>query len=122
MVGQGVAITPSDNKIYAPIDGEVIVLSPKKNAIGIKSQTGIEVLIHVGINTEKIENEFTSYVKEGDLINRGDLLVSFNRRMLDKKEYNYDIPVLITNYKEYKDVVYTDNGKVNVGDSLIVII
>lgn len=97
MMGEGVAIKPKDNYVYSPIDGEVAVIYESKHAIIIKSDTGIQVLIHIGLDTAKLEGRgFGSYVKEGDRVSSGDKLIFFDREYLENKS-SLDTPIVVTN-------------------------
>lgn len=97
MMGEGVAIKPKDNYVYSPIDGEVAVIYESKHAIIIKSDTGIQVLIHIGLDTAKLEGRgFGSYVKEGDRVSAGDKLIFFDREYLETKS-SLDTPIVVTN-------------------------
>lgn len=121
-MGSGVVIVPNEGKVYAPVSGEVIVLPPSKHAVGIKTRYGMEVLLHVGLDSNKIENEFCAYIKEGQKVQQGDLLITFDKKALKKKAYATDTLVIITNSKEYTDVIASTQKNVCVGDNLLIVI
>ena len=97
MMGEGIAIKPKDNLVYSPIDGEVAVLYESKHALMIKGKSGINLLIHVGMNTAKLEGRgFGSFVKVGDKVLAGDKLMFFDTEYVENKS-SLDTPVVITN-------------------------
>ncbi|MBI9011964.1 MAG: PTS glucose transporter subunit IIA [Clostridiales bacterium] len=111
MVGDGFAIDPTEGKVYAPIDGEVIQIFPTKHAIGIKSTEGIEVLIHFGIDTVELKGEgFTSYILAGDQVKVGDLLLEVDLSVLEARGKSAITPIIFTDKKQYKsfDVSYKE--------------
>lgn len=98
MLGDGFAVNPQDNKVYAPVSGVVRVLFPTKHAISIKTNEGIDILVHVGIDTVKLNGEgFEVYVQKGDNVKKGDLLITFNKKILKEKVKSLICPVIITN-------------------------
>lgn len=100
MMGDGFAVIPSEGKVTSPVIGEIIQVFPTKHAIGIKSKEGLEILIHVGLETVALKGEgFKVFVKEGQTINVGDPLLEF------------DIPFLINNNKEIVTPVIITNGE-----------
>lgn len=119
-MGKGVAINPTSEKVYAPSDGEVSVLTQTKHAIGIKTKDGIEVLIHIGMDTVQLNGKhFTSYVAQGDTIVKGQLLLEFDRKAIESAGYSIIIPVTITNTDDYFDVLETENTTVGTNDVLL---
>jgi glucose-specific phosphotransferase system IIA component len=97
MMGEGVAVIPNDNFIYSPLDGEIVLVYDAKHAIAIKDSSGLKVLIHVGIDSVKLEGRgFATYVKVGDKVNKGDKLMFFDREFLEKKASSVT-PMVITN-------------------------
>ncbi|QTL52350.1 beta-glucoside-specific PTS transporter subunit IIABC [Priestia aryabhattai] len=113
LVGQGVAIRPLEGKVFAPFDGKVEVLYNTKHAIGLKSVLGIEVLIHVGLDTVNLEGKhFTSKVKQGQEIKVGDLILEFDIEAIKEEGYDTITPVIITNSSEYSDIVINENKNI----------
>ena len=97
MMGEGAAIIPNDNCIYSPIDGEVVVLYESKHAIIIKGKSGIKLLIHIGMDTAKLEGRgFGSFVKLGDKVLSGDKLIFFDTEYVEDKS-SLETPIVITN-------------------------
>lgn len=89
MLGDGIAVNPVDGTVYAPCDGEVSLLFPTKHAVGIKADTGVEVLIHIGINTVGLEGAgFEAYVSQGDRVKRGDKLIQADLELIREKGLN----------------------------------
>lgn len=110
VLGKGIAIIPSEGKVYAPFDGTVITLFPTKHAIGIVSDNGCEVLIHIGMNTVQLNGKyFTSHVQQGDKVKKGQLLVEFDIDHILQEEYNLETPVIITNTKDYSNININTN-------------
>lgn len=105
LLGDGFAVVPQDNKVFAPIDGEVAILFPTKHAVAIKSEQGIEVLVHIGIDTIVLNGEgFTTYVEEGDMVKKGDLLVTFDNFVVAEKAKSLITPVIITNMEKVSKI------------------
>ncbi|MEI5994324.1 beta-glucoside-specific PTS transporter subunit IIABC [Candidatus Enterococcus mansonii] len=97
IAGKGVAIIPTDNKVVAPFDGTVVAIFPSKHAIGLKSNGGSELLIHIGINTVNLNGEhFETKVEMGDTIKRGQTLLVFDREKIEQAGYALTSPVILT--------------------------
>jgi PTS system beta-glucosides-specific IIC component len=102
LMGAGAAIIPAEGRVVAPFRGEVASIFSTRHAVGLLSDSGIEVLIHVGIDTVKLNGEhFTAHVKEGDKIQPGDLLVTFDRDAILKAGYDLCTPIIISNSENY---------------------
>ena len=120
LLGSGAAIIPSDNKVVAPFAGVVASLFQTKHAIGLLSDSGIEVLIHVGIDTVKLDGKpFTAHVKVGDRVQPGDLLLEFDRQAIIDAGYDLATPIIISNSDEYRDVVTVAATSVSAGAPLL---
>lgn len=116
ILGPGAAIEPVEGKVTAPDDGEVIRLLASKHAIALKLKNGLEILIHVGINTVELEGKgFTAHVKEGDPVKRNQTLITFDKEMLEQKGYAIVTPVIVMNYEEYEHVSLSREPAQNVG-------
>jgi PTS system beta-glucosides-specific IIC component len=107
MLGESVLITPSNNEIYAPFDGEICMLFETKHAIGIRNDNNIELLIHIGVNTVNLGGKFfTSLKKQGEKVLRGDKILSVDFESINDEGYDSDVIVIITgnpakyNYKK----------------------
>lgn len=108
-LGKGIAIAPEEEMIHSPVNGEVVALFPTKHAIGLKTEFGIEVLIHIGIDTVQLKPGcFTSYVAIGDHVKKGDNLIKANFEEIKKQGYDTSVITIITNSADYLDVVPTN--------------
>ena len=120
LLGQGVAIIPSVGKVIAPFSGEVASIFQTKHAIGLLSDSGIELLIHVGIDTVKLEGApFTAHVKEGDKIKAGDLLLEFDRQAILNAGYDLATPIIISNSDDYRALDIVSASAVDAGQPLL---
>ncbi len=123
ITGKGVAIMPSGNQVFAPFDGEVVTVFKTKHAIGLRNNDGVELLIHIGIDTVALEGKyFTVHVKNGDVIQKGDLLVDFNKAMIEKAGYECTSPIIVTNTQQYAEVFGVDEGHAEAGDRIITVL
>lgn len=123
MMGKGIAIEPTDGKVVSPINGTVQTIFKTKHAIGLKSEDGTEILIHIGMDTVQLEGEhFKAYVKDGDKVKIGDTLIEFDTEAIKKKGYELTTPVIVTNTNDYLEVLARGVKKVNTGDAIISII
>ncbi|WP_428863720.1 glucose PTS transporter subunit IIA [Clostridium sediminicola] len=121
ILGDGFAIIPSANKVFAPISGEVVVLFPTKHAIIIKSEIGYEIMIHVGLDTVNLKGEgFTSYINKGDIVSKGDLILSFDKTLIDQN-IDTTTPIVVTNLKGYSKI-YAKYGNKEIGEMAAMII
>ncbi len=106
VLGKGVAIIPSDNDLVSPVDGTITTIFPTKHAIGITSNDGAEVLIHIGLNTVELAGKgFDVKVKEGDKVKVGDLLMTIDFAAIQAKGYDITTPIIVTNTDDYLDVI-----------------
>ena len=119
-LGKGVVIVPSEGKVYAPVTGTVTVLFPSLHAIGITSDAGVELLIHIGINTVQLNGEgFTAHIKQGDHVTVGQLLVEFDMEKIKEAGYSLETPVLVTNHADLKEVKNISESLIKAQDALI---
>lgn len=120
ILGKGCLILPENGNVYAPCDGVVRTLFPTKHAIGLASDSGCEVLLHIGINTVSLEGRyFEAHVKQGDQVKKGQLLITFDKEKIEKEGYNCEIPMLITNSDDYLDIVELDHGHHKHGEEVL---
>lgn len=123
MLGKGLAVDPIVGTVIAPFDGNIELVFDTKHAISMKSDTGIQLLIHVGIDTVSLKGAtFKSYVRTGDRVKRGDLLLEFNIESIKKAGLNPITPVVICNTCDYKKVTPYKGRSVQMGDKLITLV
>ncbi|HGD4588370.1 TPA: glucose PTS transporter subunit IIA [Streptococcus agalactiae] len=124
LLGEGLAITPSVGEVYAPFDGEIISLFPTKHAIALKDDKGVEVLIHIGIDTVELNGEgFEQLVKVGDFVKRGQLLLRMDIDFISSKGYSLISPVVVTNSIDQLEIIVKDaETMVTNEDDLLVIL
>lgn len=122
-MGKGIAIEPEEGKVYAPADGVISTFFPTGHAIGITTDLGVEILIHVGMDTVEMNGDgFEPQKSQGDKVKKGDLLLKFNIDKIKAAGHPVTTPVIITNSDDYADVIPTNAPKVDSGDELIQII
>lgn len=121
-MGKGIVIIPQNGKVVAPCNGTISVLFPTKHAIGIVSDSGVEILIHIGINTVNLNGEgFKAHIKQGDHIKAGDLLVTFDIDKIKEAQLSTQTMIIITNSSSYKDIISTNTNVVELSDQLLTI-
>lgn len=119
VAGDGVAINPTGNVITAPASGVISVVLPSKHAVGMTLSNGAEILIHVGLNTVMLEGKgFDVKVTEGQEVNAGDTLLSFDRDVIEGAGYALTTPILVTNMDDFGSIEVTDAENVKAGDNL----
>ncbi|MGJ9459439.1 PTS system trehalose-specific EIIBC component [Oceanobacillus sp. CF4.6] len=120
MMGDGLAIEPTDGKVVSPIDGEVTLTFPTKHAVGLQSDSGIEVLIHIGLETVNMDGEgFEVHVKQGDRVRVGDPLVTFDLQLIKEKASSHMTPIIITNGDILSTFEKTSDDTVIAGESTL---
>lgn len=123
MLGKGVGIKPSVGKLFAPVSGTVTAVFPSGHAIGITSTTGIQILIHIGIDTVRLEGKYYHvHVKKGQPVEKGEVLIEFDIPEIEAAGYDLTSPVVITNSDNYFEVLETDRKKVDASDQLMTIV
>ena len=123
LMGKGIAIEPKVGKVVAPFDGIVEAIFKTNHAIGLRAENGLELLIHVGLDTVKLDGKhFTPHIKQGDKINTGDLLIEFDKDAIKEAGYELDTAVIVTNTPDYSDVLGTEKTYVKKDNTLIRVI
>lgn len=120
VLGRGIAIIPEKGRVYAPFDGTVTSIIKTNHALGIKSVDGIELMIHIGLDTTELEGKyFTAHIKEGDAVSAGDLLLEFDTDAIRMAGFDLVTPVIIVNPHDYSEITLAANKKVVNGTPII---
>lgn len=113
ILGKGLAILPEEGKVYAPFDGEVASIFETKHAIGMRADNGLELLIHVGLETVRLNGEyFISHVENGQRVKKGDLMLEFDIQAIQAAGYETVTPVIVSNTAVYSEILPLENQKV----------
>lgn len=120
VLGKGAAILPEDGNVFAPADGVVSTLFPTLHALGLETDDGVEILIHIGMDTVQLEGEgFEAMVKQGDRVQKGQLLVKFDMEFIESKGFCLETPVIVANTDDFLDVVETAGEQIVPGENLL---
>lgn len=121
-LGKGIAIEPEEGIVTSPVDGTIATLFPTLHAIGIVADSGVEILIHVGIDTVQLDGKgFESFVKQGDRVNKGQKLLSFDISFIEEQGYCVQTPIIITNSADYHEIKGIEGKIVQRGEELLTI-
>lgn len=119
-LGNGFALEPTEGTIYAPFSGKILSIFPTKHAIGLLSDSGIELLIHIGLDTVELNGKyFETFVIENEHVRRGQKLISFDLEGIKSEGYNTQIPIIITNSSSYSDFEIANLGETKVNDEIL---
>ncbi|MDU5950630.1 MAG: glucose PTS transporter subunit IIA, partial [Paenibacillus macerans] len=122
-MGKGIAIEPAEGKVVAPADGVLTSLFSSGHAIGITSDHGVDILIHVGKDTVKLKGKyFAPKVKQGDRVRKGQVLMEFDAEAIKAEGYDITTPVIISNTGDYLDVIETERKAVDYQDDLLTVV
>lgn len=120
MIGDGIAIEPDEGVVVSPVDGEVVQFFPTKHAVGLKTKSGLEILIHIGMETVALNGEgFEGFVQQGDRVKAGDKLVSFDLEQIRERAESIISPVVVTNFDAVDTLSKTAETSVKRGKSVL---
>lgn len=123
VMGKGIAIVPKDGSIYAPASGVISATFETKHAIGITTDSGIEILIHIGIDTVKLDGKpFIQYVEKGQKVKQGDMLIKADLKQIQDAGLDSTTMIIVTNSDSYLEIIPTKEKKVRLNDQLLTII
>lgn len=123
VLGEGAAIIPSEGKVYAPADGTISAVIDTRHAVGITTDRGAEVLIHVGLDTVQLKGDgFTLHCKEGDHVTKGSLLLEFDMEKIKEAGFSLTTPVLVSNMNNFVSLKICDKKQVEAGEKLLTIV
>lgn len=123
ILGQGAAVIPSGNQFFSPMDGTLTTVFPTGHAVALTSADGVEVLLHVGLDTVKLNGKhFTVHVEEGQQVKKGDLLLEADLEQIKAEGFDIITPVVICNTEEFSEIEMARGGNVTVEDVIINII
>ncbi|MCZ0754699.1 PTS sugar transporter subunit IIA [Anoxybacillus sp. J5B_2022] len=123
MMGDGVAIEPTEGIVVAPIDGEIVQVFPTKHAIGLRSKRGLEILIHIGLETVGMNGEgFEVHVQAGDCVKVGDRLITFDLSLVQQKAKSMITPIIITNSDAIEHIERVEAKTVQRGQTVMMTI
>ena len=123
LLGDGVGIIPTNGKVVSPVDGTITALFPTLHAVGITSNSGVEILIHVGIDTVKMEGKgFKAHIKQGDTVEKGQLLLTIDLDEIEKAGFSTQTPFIISNSKDMLELIKTDKTDIKEKEELITVL
>jgi PTS system beta-glucosides-specific IIC component len=122
-LGKGIAIEPSEGRVVAPVDGVLTTMFPTGHALGITSENGAEILIHIGMDTVELNGKhFVIKAKQGETVKKGQVLVEFDIQAIKAAGYAVTTPVIVTNSDNYADIVETDKKAITFNDELLTVL
>lgn len=120
ILGEGAAVEPSEGKLYAPCDGKIDSVFDTKHAVNMVSSEGVEILLHIGIDTVKLGGQyFEAHVSDGQEVKKGDLLISFDMDKIKAAGYKVTTPIIIGNTDDYASVEPVAQNSVSAGDMIL---
>lgn len=123
ILGQGAAVIPSENQFFSPVDGTVTTVFPTGHAVALTSADGVEILLHIGLDTVKLNGKhFTIYAEEGQQVKKGDLLLEADLEQIKSEGYDIITPVVICNTEEFSEIAMAKGGQVTVGTVIVNVI
>lgn len=119
-LGKGVAVLPGEGILYAPADGTISAVFPTGHAIGMTTDEGLEVLMHVGMDTVQLNGRgFRLFIQNGDKVKQGQKLLEFDMELIEKAGYSLATPVLVTNWMQYGEITWEAKGQTEAGEPLL---
>lgn len=123
ILGEGVAIIPEEGKVFAPVDGTISAITDTKHAVGMTSNDGVEILIHVGLDTVQLGGEgFVLHCKTGDKVKKGALLLEFDMQKIKEAGFPLTTPVLVSNMNQFVSLKASEKTQVKAGETLITVV
>ena len=120
VLGRGMAVIPSKGEVKAPCDATVSTIFDTKHAIGLATESGLELLIHIGVDTVELGGKFyTAHVKDGDVVKKGQTLITFDMDAIKAAGYDVTTPLIVTNTDDYEEVKMLAEGTVNNGSEVL---
>ena len=120
ILGKGIAIKPADGKVYAPVDGVITTVFSTGHAVGMTTQDGVELLIHVGLDTVQLKGQFFKVIAQADQqVKKGDLLLEADIEEISKAGYDTVTPMIVCNSADFSKVECKTEGMVSAGDEVI---
>lgn len=121
-LGKGFAIEPIEGKVIAPFNGKIAAIFPTKHAIGLVSDTGIELLIHVGLNTVELKGQyFDTLVESGQTVKKGQVILNFDLEKIREAGYETQVPVVITNTPQYSSIELITKGQLANSEEVLIV-
>ena len=118
-MGDGYALRPNGTSIYSPVDGEVVMVADTKHAVGIKTKEGLEILVHMGIDTVALDGAgFEIFVKEGDTINKDTKIASMDLDLIKEEGKETDIMVIVTNSEDITGIALKEEKEVKASEGV----
>lgn len=121
-LGKGFAIEPIDGEVIAPFDGKVVAIFPTKHAIGLVSDTGVEILIHVGLNTVELNGQyFETLVEAEQVVTKGQPILNFDLEKIKEAGYETQVPVVVTNSLQYSSIETINKGQTSYNEYILAV-
>ncbi|WP_026694919.1 PTS sugar transporter subunit IIA [Peribacillus kribbensis] len=120
MMGDGIAIEPAEGVVAAPVDAEILQVFPTKHAVGLKTASGAELLIHIGLETVSMNGEgFESFIKAGDKVKKGQKLITFDLNLIKEKAKSTVTPIIVTNGELFGELAKTSEHQAVQGETVL---
>lgn len=121
-LGKGFAIAPAEGKVVAPFDGKIAAIFPTKHAIGLVSETGVEILIHVGLNTVELNGKyFEALVAADKIVKKGQPILTFDLEKIQAAGYDTQVPIIVTNTAQYSSIETIGSGQTDCDEAILAV-